>query len=151
MRQYPLRYDGALASPFRRAGKLPIAARTRAIVVVNPNIPTAWSPEARGIGRLHVWRRGAGSRSVRDEVFLDYGLGRFPICTPERALTFSMSGPSKIVALPQMKAGWIAAGGPGHEEGAGTAGPDRGYRISRLDRLWLSCAAGAALRFPQGA
>ncbi len=30
-------------------------------------------------------------------------------------LTFSMSGLSKIAGLPQMKLGWIVAGGPGHE------------------------------------
>jgi alanine-synthesizing transaminase len=30
-------------------------------------------------------------------------------------LAFSMSGLSKIAGLPQMKLGWIVAGGPGHE------------------------------------
>src|SRR6185312_11276035 len=32
------------------------------------------------------------------------------------ALTFSMSGLSKIAGLPQMKAGWIVASGPGSDQ-----------------------------------
>jgi aspartate/methionine/tyrosine aminotransferase len=34
--------------------------------------------------------------------------------TPPQALTFHMSGLSKIAGLPQMKLGWIVADGPGH-------------------------------------
>ncbi len=48
---------------------------------------------------------------VADEVFLDYSLA--PERTPtfaanETALTFTLSGLSKISGLPQMKVAWIA-------------------------------------------
>ena len=44
-----------------------------------------------------------------------------------RALTFSMSGLSKIAGLPQMKLGWIVASGPGDRSPSsnGRAGADR--------------------------
>jgi len=48
-------------------------------------------------------------------------------------LTFVLSGISKIVALPQMKAAWIAAFGPRRElkGGAGAAGGGGGYVFCR--------------------
>jgi aspartate/methionine/tyrosine aminotransferase len=52
---------------------------------------------------------------VADEVFLDYAAGAaspatFALGGP--ALTFTLSGLSKICALPQMKLAWIVIGGP---------------------------------------
>ena len=50
-----------------------------------------------------------------DEVFLDYGHDdsyRPSFVANEGALTFTLSGISKISALPQMKLAWIAASGP---------------------------------------
>jgi aspartate/methionine/tyrosine aminotransferase len=57
---------------------------------------------------------------VADEVFLDYGLsgealeGEPPLsfAANDGALTLTLSGLSKICALPQMKVAWIAASGP---------------------------------------
>src|SRR6202042_719764 len=55
-----------------------------------------------------------------DELFSDYAFApddsRIPTLTKAaEVLTFSMSGLSKIAALPQMKLGWIVASGPNHE------------------------------------
>src|SRR5262249_34433234 len=50
-----------------------------------------------------------------DEVFLDYSLEVSPqpsFAGNVHALTFTLSGLSKISALPQMKLGWIAVNGP---------------------------------------
>ena len=52
---------------------------------------------------------------IADEVFLDYRLTRFNPLTfsgNDDALTFTLSGLSKISALPQMKVAWIAVSGP---------------------------------------
>jgi aspartate/methionine/tyrosine aminotransferase len=52
---------------------------------------------------------------VADEVFLDYahdGVARSSFASPRQALTFTLSGISKICALPQMKLAWIVTGGP---------------------------------------
>jgi aspartate/methionine/tyrosine aminotransferase len=54
---------------------------------------------------------------VADEVFLDYGLTSekpLSFASNEGALSFTLSGLSKICALPQIKVAWIAVSGP-HE------------------------------------
>ena len=61
-----------------------------------------------------------GLALVIDEVFLDYkmevsgsrGTKRGSFVSNDGALTFVLSGLSKIAGLPQMKVGWIAANGP---------------------------------------
>jgi len=114
VRQYPLRYDGiwhidldALASA--------ITPRTRAIVVVNPNNPTGSFLKRAEWERLQIF----GLPILSDEVFSDFGFAPDParlatLTGSSDALTFSMSGLSKIAGLPQMKLGWIVAGGPDH-------------------------------------
>jgi aspartate/methionine/tyrosine aminotransferase len=114
VRQYPLRYDGtwhidvdALASA--------ITARTRAIVVVNPNNPTGSYLKRAERERLQTF----GLPILSDEVFSDFAFApdstRVATLTGvSDTLTFSMSGLSKIAGLPQMKLGWIVAGGPDH-------------------------------------
>jgi len=51
---------------------------------------------------------------IADEVFLDYSLGEeaLTFAASKDVLTFTLSGLSKISALPQMKVAWIAASGP---------------------------------------
>jgi aspartate/methionine/tyrosine aminotransferase len=52
---------------------------------------------------------------IADEVFLDFALGDARPVTfagNAGALTFAMSGLSKIVGLPQMKLAWLIANGP---------------------------------------
>ncbi len=97
-----------------------INSQTRAILLVHPNNPTGHfirPTEADQLRTICAERRLA---LVADEVFLDYRIpdvatapkhqGSFATDGP--ALTFVLSGLSKISALPQMKLGWIVAGGP---------------------------------------
>jgi aspartate/methionine/tyrosine aminotransferase len=52
---------------------------------------------------------------MADEVFLDFSIGEdlFPsFASNNKALTFTMSGLSKISGLPQMKVAWLIATGP---------------------------------------
>lgn len=92
--------------------------RVGAIVVVSPNNPTGSVlrvPELQALDQLAAAR---GIAIVADEVFADYVVRRSPdqitcvAAQPTRALTFSLGGLSKSCGLPQLKLGWIAAGGP---------------------------------------
>ena len=114
VRPYSLRYDGAWHIDFGNLERL-ITSRTRAIVVVNPNNPTG------SYLKRDEWERlqSLGIPILSDEVFADFAFGpdagRVSTLVGEPGvLTFSMSGLSKIVGLPQLKLGWIVASGPGH-------------------------------------
>ncbi|MGA8530357.1 MAG: pyridoxal phosphate-dependent aminotransferase [Acidobacteriaceae bacterium] len=125
---YPLVYDhGWQVDLEGLQGR--VTERTRAIALVHPNNPTGhWTRERRELEALCVER---GLALIVDEVFLDsfaeggtrlrgretvprgesFAVGEHP------CLTFVLSGISKIAALPQMKAAWIAAFGPEAELG----------------------------------
>jgi hypothetical protein len=112
--QYPLRYDGVWHIDFAALASA-ITPRTRAIVVVNPNNPTGSYLKRAEWERLQTF----GLPIVSDEVFSDFGFAPdlervATLAGASDALTFSMSGLSKIAGLPQMKLGWIVAGGPNH-------------------------------------
>ncbi len=119
LRAAPLIYEnGWQIDPesIRRA----ITPRTRAVVVVHPNNPTGHftkTSEAELLARLC---REFGLALIVDEVFLDYSFAD-PSSAAQPASfarglpgvpVYVVSGLSKIAALPQMKAAWIAAIGP---------------------------------------
>lgn len=117
IRQYPLRYDGAWHIDFT-ALEAAITPRTRAIVVVNPNNPTGCFLKQSELEQLETLAAARALAIVSDEVFCDYAFAPSPdrvrsLAGDRKALTFSMSGLSKVAGLPQLKLGWIAAGGPG--------------------------------------
>jgi aspartate/methionine/tyrosine aminotransferase len=97
-----------------------ITPRTRAVIVVHPNNPTGHytSPEERAA--LSALCREHVLALIVDEVFLDYPLAAHGGVEADssfargeqHALTFVMSGLSKVAALPQMKASWIVCLGP---------------------------------------
>jgi alanine-synthesizing transaminase len=95
-----------------------IGERTRAIVVVHPNNPTGTLVRRDEAAALAALSAQHGLSLIVDEVFGDYvgdGLSqdRLPsFVGPSSALTFVLSGLSKVVALPQLKLGWIVALGP---------------------------------------
>lgn len=99
------------------------SARTRAIVVVNPNNPTGhFLSRAEWAGLTDLCARKSLALLV-DEVFADYALeppaDRLPTALEDPAPpcpVFLLSGLSKVAALPQLKLGWIAARGPGAAE-----------------------------------
>ncbi|MGA3187897.1 MAG: pyridoxal phosphate-dependent aminotransferase [Bryobacteraceae bacterium] len=108
--QYPLRYDGVWHIDFDCLSRA-ITPRTRAIVVVNPNNPTGSFLKPDEWEKLQQF----GLPILSDEVFSDYAFSPVARLSSPSVLVFSMSGLSKIAALPQMKLGWIVASGPGHE------------------------------------
>jgi aspartate/methionine/tyrosine aminotransferase len=93
-----------------------ITARTRAVLVVHPNNPTG--SLVSDTERLALLKM-CGKREIAiiaDEVFLDFtqpGVTAESFARDQNlALSFTLSGISKIAALPQMKLAWLAASGP---------------------------------------
>jgi aspartate/methionine/tyrosine aminotransferase len=110
---YPLLYDHGWQIDFHSVERA-IGPATRGIVLVNPNNPTGSyvsTPEREQLN--HICRQRSLALIV-DEVFLDYAvdsLRRPSFATNTGALTFTLSGLSKISALPQMKLAWVAVNG----------------------------------------
>jgi alanine-synthesizing transaminase len=104
------------------AGAIAASARCKALLVVHPNNPTGSfvkQVEAAHLSRICAEKNLA---IVSDEVFLDYSLSNGLAAASfasnsssqdaSNALTFTLSGLSKISGLPQMKVAWIAVTGP---------------------------------------
>jgi len=111
---YPLLYDYGWQIDFSSL-RAALTPRSRAVMVVHPNNPTGSfvkSQEAAELAELCAARYMA---IVADEVFLDYGadpnLAR-TFAFHDAALTFTLSGLSKISLLPQMKLAWTVVSGP---------------------------------------
>jgi alanine-synthesizing transaminase len=90
---------------------------TRAVIVVSPNNPTGSYLKKTEVERLNDICSRHGLALICDEVFGDYFLDadgrRAPsLVENDSVLTFVLSGLSKILALPQMKLGWIVTAGP---------------------------------------
>jgi hypothetical protein len=114
--EYPLVYDGTWRIDFE-ALEASLTPRARAIVVVNPNNPTGSFLKRDELARLIQLAARRGVAIVSDEVFSDYAFASDParattLATVAEALTFCLSGLSKIAGLPQMKLGWIVTAGP---------------------------------------
>jgi len=132
---YPLIYDHGWQMDFHSLEKA-VTLRTRGVVLVHPNNPTGSYVHAAELHSLNAFCRSHSLALIVDEVFLDYSLspskndhvGTAAIgCPDERSspaspassfvlngdvLTFTLSGLSKISALPQMKVAWIVTSGP---------------------------------------
>jgi alanine-synthesizing transaminase len=111
---YPLLYDHGWQIDFAplRAGVTP---HSRAVLVVHPNNPTGSFVKPREAAELAEICAAHEMAIVADEVFLDYTGGPEPAQTfalNDAALTFTLSGLSKISLLPQMKLAWVAVSGP---------------------------------------
>ncbi|HKQ88455.1 MAG TPA: pyridoxal phosphate-dependent aminotransferase [Candidatus Acidoferrales bacterium] len=113
--RYSLLYDHGWQIDFYSVERA-IGPRTRAAIVVHPNNPTGHYAKAAEAAQLGNICARHGMALIGDEVFYDfsYSQERPPsFIANQDALTFVLSGLSKICGLPQMKAGWIATTGPG--------------------------------------
>ncbi|MFZ3216276.1 MAG: pyridoxal phosphate-dependent aminotransferase [Candidatus Acidiferrales bacterium] len=112
--RYPLVYDYGWQIDFH-ALEQAIGARTRAVIVVHPNNPTGHFTKAHELRKLNEICAARELAILADEVFLDFALQDPAPCSfaqNSAALTFTMSGLSKISGLPQMKAAWLITSGP---------------------------------------
>lgn len=93
-----------------------ITSRTRAVILVNPNNPTGSYVTPQELQTITAWCRQFDLALIVDEVFLDYTSADAGAAVStagnKDALTFTLSGISKILGLPQMKLGWIQVSGP---------------------------------------
>ncbi len=112
---YPLIYDHGWQMDFPSLRDA-ATKRTRGVIVVHPNNPTGSYVQAQERLALGSFCHEHELALIADEVFLDYThdgesqpesfAGR------QDGLTFTLSGVSKISALPQMKVAWIVTSGP---------------------------------------
>src|SRR5258708_24432012 len=112
--RYPLLYDRGWQIDFH-ALEQSITPRTRGVIVVHPNNPTGNFVNSGQMTKLNAVCSARGMAIIADEVFLDFVLkGDRPasFAANRGALTFTLSGLSKICGLPQMKAAWLIASGP---------------------------------------
>jgi aspartate/methionine/tyrosine aminotransferase len=151
---YPLIYDHGWQIDWPSLEKA-VGERTRGIVVVNPNNPTGSFVSAEERARLNELCARHGLALIADEVFLDYAhdLSRpsrnakaeaelKSFVTNQAALTFTLSGLSKISALPQMKLAWIVVSGPEEEANAALE------RLEVIADTYLSVSATVQLAAP---
>lgn len=118
---YPLIYDHGwqMDLPALRES---FTARSRAVMVVHPNNPTGSFVKPREAAELAKLCAMHEAAIVADEVFLDFAaerplpgasaVGARTFAAGGAVLTFTLSGLSKICALPQMKLAWIVVSGP---------------------------------------
>jgi alanine-synthesizing transaminase len=111
---YPLIYDHGWQIDFPSMPKA-VTPRTRAVVVVHPDNPTGSYVKPNEHDTLNRFCAEHDLALIVDEVFLDYAHDGFPrssFALNREVLTFTLSGLSKISALPQMKVAWMVASGP---------------------------------------
>jgi alanine-synthesizing transaminase len=142
--RYPLLYDHGWQIDFH-ALEQAITSRTRGVIVVHPNNPTGHFTKPAEQEKLNAICSSRQLAIIADEVFLDFTLAgnrTASFATNSAALTFTLSGLSKISGLPQMKAAWLVVSGP----------PDlKGDAVSRLEVIadtYLSMNAPVQLAMP---
>jgi aspartate/methionine/tyrosine aminotransferase len=112
--RYPLVYDHGWQIDLHSLQQA-ITPRTRGLIVVNPNNPTGHFVKEKELAKLNMLCAAREIALVADEVFLDFALGAHGAVScagNSGALTFTLSGLSKICGLPQMKIAWVIASGP---------------------------------------
>ncbi len=112
--RYPLLYDHGWQIDFH-ALEQAITPRTRGVIVVHPNNPTGQFAKHAEMSKLNAICSAREMAIIADEVFLDFAFEEnrpASFATNRGALTFTLSGLSKICGLPQMKAAWLIASGP---------------------------------------
>ena len=141
---YPLLYDHGWQIDFPSLYKA-VNHRTRAVVVVHPNNPTGSFVADKERSVLNQFCREYNLALVADEVFLDYahdGAARATFADNREALTFTLSGLSKISGLPQMKLAWIVTSGADEQVDAALA------RLEVIADTYLSMNAPIQLAAP---
>jgi hypothetical protein len=144
---YPLIYDDGWQVDWETLA-LRWDQNTRAVLGVHPNNPTG------SYIKKHEWARmiemccRTSVALIADEVFADYGFrpDADRVVTHAQAcdaLTFTLSGLSKISALPQMKLAWIVVNGPVALREEAQA------RLEVIADTYLSVSTPVALAAPQ--
>ena len=142
--RYPLLYDHGWQTDFHALERA-ITPRTRGLIVVHPNNPTGHFVKRAETEKLNAICSAHHLSIIADEVFLDFSLNAERPSTfagNQEALTFTMSGLSKICGLPQMKAAWLVVSGPQKPKGEALA------RLEVIADTYLSMNAPVQLAMP---
>ncbi len=142
--RYPLVYDHGWQIDFH-ALEQAITPRSRAVIVVHPNNPTGHFTKRAEMDKLSVICATHELALITDEVFLDFSLRAerpASFAGNRDALTFTLSGLSKICGLPQMKAAWVAVSGPEASKSKALA------RLEVIADTYLSMNAPVQLAMP---
>jgi aspartate/methionine/tyrosine aminotransferase len=143
--RYPLLYDHGWLNDFHSLEQA-ITSRTRGVIVVHPNNPTGHFVKPAEMARLNAICSARQLAIIADEVFLDFALDATTQPTTfagnPAALTFTLSGLSKISGLPQMKAAWLVASGPQEMKREALA------RLEVIADTYLSMSAPVQLAMP---
>jgi len=142
--RYPLIYDHGWQIDFH-ALEQAITPRTRAVIVVHPNNPTGHFTKRAEMEKLNAVCAARKLTLIADEVFLDFSLGAerpSSFAGNRGALTFTLSGLSKICGLPQMKAAWLVTSGPEELKSRSLA------RLEVIADTYLSMNAPVQLAMP---
>lgn len=129
-------------------------ARTRAILAVHPNNPTGSFVSPQELAFLLNFCKERRLALISDEVFADYALApdgpdgkniRHVLlhAAAPQALTLTLSGLSKIAALPQMKLAWVVVNGPAQERRTALA------RLELIADTYLSLSGPVANALPK--
>lgn len=111
---YSLVYDHGWQIDFHSLA-MALTPRSKGVLVVHPNNPTGSFVKGEEAAALSTLCAQRDLAVIADEVFLDYGLdgsSHASFAGNNGALTLTLSGLSKISALPQMKMAWIVSSGP---------------------------------------
>jgi aspartate/methionine/tyrosine aminotransferase len=147
VRTFPfnLEYHGRWEIDFATMQSAPEQAR--AVIIVSPNNPTGSYITARELDRVLELCRERGWALIVDEVFADYPLDAKAPLTDIAARAdipaFTLGGLSKTAGLPQLKLGWIVAGGPSDACSAALAG------IELIADSFLSVSTPVQVAAPQ--
>jgi alanine-synthesizing transaminase len=113
---YPMTYVNGAWVIDQEVFKNLVTPKTKAVILVNPNNPTCSYIGAADRLFLNTQCVMHSMAIISDEVFLDYQLNANieakSLAGNAGALTFVLSGVSKILGMPQMKLSWIAVNGP---------------------------------------
>lgn len=115
MKHYRLMYDGEWHIDFDSVESA-ITKKTKAILVIHPNNPTGSYIKRYEYEKLTEIAEKFNLAIISDEVFLDYSIVHDEqrlesFAGANDVLTFTISGISKMLGMPQMKVGWIVVSG----------------------------------------
>jgi alanine-synthesizing transaminase len=116
VRPYDLEYHGVWSVDVGTAAEA-FSARTRALLVVQPNNPTGSFLRRADLDWLASRCAEHEAAIISDEVFGEYELGddvsdRGKVASRRDVLSFELGGLSKSIGMPQLKLGWILVNGP---------------------------------------
>jgi aspartate/methionine/tyrosine aminotransferase len=145
IKPYPLVYDHGWQIDLHGLQQA-ITPQTRGVIVVHPNNPTGSFVKQEELAALNQLCAERQMALIADEVFLDFSLRHdlpASFTANTAALTFTMSGLSKIAGLPQMKLAWLVASGPEREKREALA------RLEIIADTYLSMNAPVQLAAPE--